>query len=242
MSNEDDLIGKPIDDVPERDPDSYCNARRTEKRGSESVFVGYCSRTSGWGTDTDHGRCKTHGGNGGAPSGEDNGAYKHGLYSEDLNEDDIERLEALDDVEDLDKLEHLVDFEMVRFLRAEGLLEAPSLDPQYICRICGWELPSPEIGICPNCEEPIEDSIESYRELHLNDGPLAQRAKTIAHLVDTKSKVKHRRDKIEKGEKIRSEHSGSIDGERTLGDEEKEMALEFLKKRHERAAEASRDE
>ena len=43
-------------DLPKKDPDENCNARKSD--GS-----GYCSHTAGWGTDhTGHGRCKYHGG------------------------------------------------------------------------------------------------------------------------------------------------------------------------------------
>jgi hypothetical protein len=44
-----------MSDLPERDPDDNCNARKTD--GS-----GYCAHAAGWGTDHDMGRCKFHGG------------------------------------------------------------------------------------------------------------------------------------------------------------------------------------
>lgn len=45
-----------MSDLPPKDPDEHCNARKTN--GS-----GYCGHTAGWGTDhTGHGRCKYHGG------------------------------------------------------------------------------------------------------------------------------------------------------------------------------------
>jgi len=84
---EDDLIGNPVEDVPQTAPDEECNARRVE----DGHFLGYCNRTSGWGTDGDSGRCRTHGGNAGAPenntNAEGDGAPKnntnavtHGMY------------------------------------------------------------------------------------------------------------------------------------------------------------------
>jgi hypothetical protein len=46
-----------MSDLEPREPDEYCNARKTN--GS-----GYCKHEAGWGTDhTGHGRCKFHGGN-----------------------------------------------------------------------------------------------------------------------------------------------------------------------------------
>jgi hypothetical protein len=227
MNSEDDLLGKPLSDVPQRDPDSDCNARRSTERDGTRVFVGYCGRTSGWGTDSDDGRCRTHGGAGGAPTGEANGAYEHGLYSADLDDDDVARLDALADVDDLEKLDHLIDFETMRVLRAEGLVEDPALEPHYVCRHCGADLPTDEIATCPNCERPVDDPVVSYQELHLKDGPLAQRAQTVARLIDTRSKVQHRRDKIEKGEKVRAD----VDGSYSLDEETRTALREALRAR-----------
>lgn len=45
-----------MNDLPPKDPDEKCNARKTD--GS-----GYCGQPAGWGTDHNgHGRCKFHGG------------------------------------------------------------------------------------------------------------------------------------------------------------------------------------
>ena len=46
-----------MSDLPPKDPDEHCNARKTD--GS-----GYCQHPAGWGTDHNgRGRCKFHGGN-----------------------------------------------------------------------------------------------------------------------------------------------------------------------------------
>lgn len=45
-----------MNDLDPKEPDEYCNARRTD--GS-----GYCGQPAGWGTDHETGRCKFHGGN-----------------------------------------------------------------------------------------------------------------------------------------------------------------------------------
>jgi len=68
--DEDTLIGEPVEEVPQREPDEDCNARRTD----DGRFLGYCNRTAGWGTDSDDGRCRTHGGSddSGAPEGNTN--------------------------------------------------------------------------------------------------------------------------------------------------------------------------
>jgi len=71
---EDELVGEPLDQVPEQDPtDERCMGRRSEKRDGESVFLGYCGAWPGKGTDhVGEGRCSKHGGAGGAPEGNDN--------------------------------------------------------------------------------------------------------------------------------------------------------------------------
>lgn len=78
----DALLGKPIEDVPKVDADEHCNARRSR----DGLFVGYCKRTAGWGTDSDGGRCSSHGGAGGAPEGNDN-AVTVAAWSESFVED-----------------------------------------------------------------------------------------------------------------------------------------------------------
>lgn len=46
-----------MSDLEPKEPDTYCNARKTD--GS-----GYCKHEAGWGTDhSGHGRCRFHGGN-----------------------------------------------------------------------------------------------------------------------------------------------------------------------------------
>jgi len=91
--NEDELIGKPSDEVPTLDPTGDdCRGKRTEKRGDETVFAGYCKSTPGRGTDhVGEGRCKHHGGNAGSGgSREGSGAPKdntnavtHGAYADE---------------------------------------------------------------------------------------------------------------------------------------------------------------
>lgn len=97
----DDLVGKPLEEVPERDPDEHCNARRTR----DGRFVGYCKRTSGWGTDRDTGRCSSHGGSGGSSTEHEGNdwAATHGAYSESfvtnfLREEEIARVEQAEDL------------------------------------------------------------------------------------------------------------------------------------------------
>lgn len=96
-----DLVGEPVEEVPKRDPGEYCNARRHEG----GRFVGYCKRTAGWGTDSNDGRCSSHGAAGGS-SDEHEGndwAATHGAYSESfvegfLTEKEIKRVEQAQEI------------------------------------------------------------------------------------------------------------------------------------------------
>lgn len=65
---------------------------------------GECKRRAGWGTDhVGEGRCKQHGGNGGAPSGEDHGQYEHGGFAKKLDAEEI--ISAFEEAADLDNLD-----------------------------------------------------------------------------------------------------------------------------------------
>lgn len=114
--DEQNLIGLDIDDVPKRDPDEHCNARRSRS----GVFKGYCNRTAGWGTDSDSGRCSSHGGASNGPGEDNDNAKKHGAFSEhfrsDLTESESDALEAV--------VEHLREIDDERSLAAEVAAEA----------------------------------------------------------------------------------------------------------------------
>ena len=94
------------------------------EHGRERDDVPFCTLVAGWGVDdASTGACSHHGGAGGGPSGEENGNYKHGAYSEhlksDLSEREQEAFEDLvDGLSDEEKAEHLI-----RELAAEALLK-----------------------------------------------------------------------------------------------------------------------
>lgn len=107
------LLGEPMDDVPERQPDSDCNARKS----SSGSFEGYCNARAGAGTDhLGEGRCQWHGG--GTPRGSDSPHFKHGLFSDHLGERDRRTIEILDEFENEEKLEELINWRLARLRRA----------------------------------------------------------------------------------------------------------------------------
>jgi len=127
--DESEYIGRPIDKVPSQDPtDEVCMGRKTRKRDGEVVrdddgialFGGYCQAWPGKGTDhVGAGRCKFHAGS--SPTGEDNPAFEHGLFSDYLSEDDRRTAQALTEYDDAEKESFFDKFDrMVREARKNG--------------------------------------------------------------------------------------------------------------------------
>lgn len=75
----------------------------------------------------DHGKCDMHGGgrNGnkpGAPTGKDNGNFKHGLYSEVIREEDHDTLRQIEEMSTAAKLESTLNVQVLKLRRAiEGM-------------------------------------------------------------------------------------------------------------------------
>jgi len=123
--NETQHIGRPIADVPQYDPtDERCMGKKKQKRDGEVVrdeddnplFAGYCKAWPGKGTDhVGEGRCSRHGG--ATPTGEDNPAFEHGLFSDHLGPEDRETVAALADVDNAEKLEELINWRLARLRR-----------------------------------------------------------------------------------------------------------------------------
>lgn len=182
--NEDELVGKPTEEVPTLETtDEDCMGKRTEKRGDETVFVGYCRSTPGRGTDhTGEGRCKHHGGAGGsggaregagAPEGNTNaathGAYAESFVSDFLTEEEIERVdqaqELLDSPEGAQSHARLLAAIAVEQYRRSG-------DERFLRR---YESICEKAGIFPGDEltvnhEGLEDAFMSnLREYHEDD-------------------------------------------------------------------------
>lgn len=98
------------EELPKKEPDKYCNARRTD--GS-----GYCGLTAGHGTDSDGGRCKFHGGH--DKTGSNNPNYKHGLYSQHVDNDLLNRIEELERENVVDSLNRMLNMELARYEEAQ---------------------------------------------------------------------------------------------------------------------------
>jgi hypothetical protein len=123
--NETQYIGLPTAEVPREDAtDERCMGKKKQKRDGDVVrdddgnplFAGYCKAWPGKGTDhVGEGRCSRHGG--ATPTGEDNPAFEHGLFSDHLGPEDRETVKALSDVDNAEKLEDLINWRLARLRR-----------------------------------------------------------------------------------------------------------------------------
>jgi len=123
---EEELIGKPTEEVPQREPDEYCNARKS----SNGIFEGYCQQQAGHRTEHQgRGRCWLHGGN--SPRGEDSPQFKHGLFSDYLSEDDREEMEAIEARGNIENLQEMINYEFMRLRRAVRNIEEDANDRSF---------------------------------------------------------------------------------------------------------------
>ena len=115
---EEELIGMPIEEVPQRDPGDDCNARKSD----DGTFEGYCGQRAGHRTEHQgDGRCWLHGGK--SPRGEDSPSFKHGLFSDYLSDDDREELKAIEAQGNLGNLQETINYEFQRLRRAVRNIE-----------------------------------------------------------------------------------------------------------------------
>lgn len=92
--------------------DNICGVTKRDDSGDD------CALPAGWGTDhVGEGACKLHGG-ANPGTGRDNPNFKHGLFSDHLDEQDQETIEILEEYGDADKLDNLINWRLARLRRA----------------------------------------------------------------------------------------------------------------------------
>lgn len=64
----------------------------------------------------EHGKCRFHGGN--SKRGREHPGFKHGLFSDHLDEEDRQTIDALDEYGDAEKLDELINWRLARLRRA----------------------------------------------------------------------------------------------------------------------------
>lgn len=188
--SEDDLIGEALEDVPEREPGSDCNARKS----SDGIFEGYCGARAGAGTDhLGEGRCKWHGGN--SPRGMDHPNAVHGLRSDYLTDEDQEIYEEVRQHDNADLIQEEIWSIKTKLLRAARAAEG-----------------NEGMGMAEDLLEKIEDGQADEDVV----AALAKLIKTSEGAVDRAIgrlndlvKTHH---KITEGETLKHEHTGEGGG------------------------------
>lgn len=75
-----------------------------------------CSLPAGWGTDhVGEGACKLHGG--ASLRGKESPAFKHGLFSDYLDQEDRRTIDTLEEYDDAEKLDELINWRLARLRR-----------------------------------------------------------------------------------------------------------------------------
>lgn len=125
MKNEEEYIGMPTEEVPRKPPGEDCNGKKVDKGPDPTEFRGYCNNPAGKGTDhLGEGRCKNHAG--ASLKGREHPNFKHGLFSDHLNEEERAELESIEAAGNLANLESLINYEFFRLRRAVRELEDDS--------------------------------------------------------------------------------------------------------------------
>lgn len=184
-----------------------------DRCGAETRDGGYCEN---YPVD-DADRCRMHGGT--QPTGMDSPNAVHGLRSDYLSEEDRE---IYDDVRQHDNAELIQ--EEIWAIKTKLLRAARAADGDGGQQLAKDMLEKVEDG------EADEDVVAALAKLLKTSESAVDRA--LGRLNDL-VKTHH---KITEGDTVSVEHSGQIDGERTLGDEEQAALREALSSRREREA------
>ena len=166
--------------------------------GAKCRDGGYCESYPVQGRD----RCRMHGGT--QRTGLDNPNAVHGLRSDYLSEEDREIYEQVrqhDEVELLREEFWMVKTKLLRAARATEGNEGVGMARDLLDKI--------EDG------EADDEVVDALANLLRTSNTAVDRA--IGRLIDLAKEIR----KHEDGERVTVEHSGQIDGERTLGDDEK---------------------
>lgn len=168
-----------------------------DRCGAECRSGGYCTQYPVDGSE----RCRMHGGT--QPKGMDSPNAVHGLRSDYLSEDDREIYEEVRQHDNVDLLQEELWMVKTKLLRAAKATEG-----------------NEAVGMAEDLLEKIEDghaddeTIQALAKLlQVSDGAVDR---AIGRLIDLSKQIH----KQTEGDTVNVEHSGKIDGERTLGDDE----------------------
>lgn len=100
---------------------------------------------------------------GGAPTGPENGSWRHGLYSQWLSPEDREAIRQLEGEDAPEKLAVLIDHHMARYLRAAKEVDGPAIE---------------DVMATINGEQQKDGE-----QLEMKDEPLAHRAELLTKMI-----------------------------------------------------------
>lgn len=150
-----------------------------------------CGQAAGWGTDhVGVGACKLHGGNAGAPSGPDNGNWKHGLFSEVVREEDKATLKKIEDMTTAAKLESTLNMQIMKLHRAVEQSESAEQSDFW----------GAFADLMSKVEEPEETDLRSLASM------LTQNDRYLREWMDLIRKSAKDLHKITEGEQVTVEH------------------------------------
>lgn len=162
-----------------------------------------CGQKAGWGTDhVGIGACKLHGG--ATPS-------VHGLRSKYLSDEDQEIYEAVRQEHNADLIQdeiYAIKTKLLRAAKATQGTEGVALAEDLLEKIEDGE-----------ADAEVVDALAKL--LRTSSGAVDRAIGRLNDLVKTHHK-------ITEGDTVNVEHSGKIDGERTLGEDEKTMLRESI--------------
>lgn len=125
---------------------------------------------------------------GGAPTGPDNGSWTHGVYSDYLRPKDQDMMEELSGSDPEDHLEFLIDFNVMRILRAAEEIG----DPEMIVKA-------------------LDDDTD-IEELNMKDEALARRSNEVRRMIRDFNEMTEGKD-INLNEKVSVDDLGELDDE-----------------------------
>jgi hypothetical protein len=135
----------------------------------------------------------------------------HGLRSQYLSDEDRELYEQVSDQDDVDLLREELHMKKTKLLRATRATEG-----------------NEGVGMAMELLEKIEDGEADDEVVSALAKLLSTSNDAIEGAVNQMVKLAKEIRKQEQGDTVQVEHSGQIDGERTLGDKEKETLLNAI--------------
>lgn len=160
--------------------DNTCGAGKRDGSGDN------CSLPAGWGTDhVGEGKCKLHGG--ASLKGKESATFKHGLFSDYLDDEDRDAIDALEDYDDAEKLDELINWRLARLRRAVKAMQDPEDQRTF------WDAFE---ELVTSVGEPDEDQLKELAKM-LSSGNRAMQDE-----IDLVRKLIKDRNKIAEGDDV----------------------------------------